>query len=48
LRCNWISVPAGVTTSPTSRIARCIASAHAVAREPSSASSQHVIASPLK
>ena len=39
---------AGVITSPIRSIVSCIASAQAVAREPSSPSSQQVIASPLK
>ena len=40
--------PPGVTSCPTLAIASCIASAHAVARDPSSPSIQHVTASPLK
>jgi hypothetical protein len=40
--------PRGVVTSPSRLIASCIPKAAAVAREPSSPSSQQVIAAPVK
>ena len=48
LSASWTSVPAGVRIRPTRAIASCIASPAAVARVPSSPSSQQVIASPEK
>jgi hypothetical protein len=42
------SIPPGVRTVPTRSMTSCIASPHAAPRAPSSPSSQHVIASPLK
>ncbi len=47
-RASWTVVPAGVWIVPTRAIAACIASAAAVARRPSSPSSQQVMASPEK
>ena len=41
-------LPPGVTTRPTTAIVSCIATAQLAPRQPSSPSSQHVTASPLK